>query len=140
MIFAAQLPEWVNESMFKWVTNNGLAVVFVVLLLALVVSPLFLLLRYVIFDAVRYFTARLDSMARSQARSTERLADAIAGLAQETRQSREQNVLNHEALSGIMLFMSRTQQDVVLTKKAVEATQQDVVATKKIIEQAPESP
>lgn len=114
------MPNWIDSQMFQWIANNGFAVVFAILLLGLIVVPILALLRYVIFDAVRYFTNRLDSMSLQQANAFDKLSVSIDRQSDVIALSREQAVRNNEALSTVLMFLSHTQQEVVAHRTAVE--------------------
>lgn len=125
------MPEWLDSETFKWIANNGFAVVIAILILTIIVAPILALLRYVIFDAVRYFTNRLDDIATQQreqfrdmaaaqgeafgrlALAQERQNDSIDRQTEQITMSREQAVRNNEALSALLMFVSHTQQEVV---------------------------
>lgn len=120
MILAQPLPEWVNEQLFKWITNNGLATVFVILVLALIVTPLLALLRYVIRDAVGHFNTRLDQNSTELSAGFRELAVAIRHLDGTLDELATQAHANHEAISNLMMFVSHTQQEVVAHRTVIE--------------------
>ena len=94
MMLAQALPDWLNETLFRWIASQGLGVVFVVLLLALVVGPLFLVVRVLISSisskadelghqisgAVLLFSGTLSTMSGRQEQAADHLADAISKL------------------------------------------------------------
>jgi hypothetical protein len=118
-LVAQSLPDWLNDSLFRWITNNGLATVFVILILAIIVAPLLALLRYVIFDAVAHFNKRLDLSTVELSAGFRQMASTIEHLDETLDKLANQSAANHEALTNVMLFMSRTQTDVILTKEAL---------------------
>ncbi len=116
----------------------GFPIVAFILIVLAVVAPLYALLRYVIVDAVRYFTNRLDQITRQSdaaydrlgdhiSRSNDRLVEAIdrqsAQISRQTEQialSREQGARNNEALQITLQFLSHTQQEITAHRATVE--------------------
>src|SRR5437016_5364672 len=121
-------PITLSDDLFKWIANNGFAVVMAVLLLGL--------LSYVIFDAVAHFNTRLDQSAlelsagfREMAATNRETTGAISHLDRTLDKLANQSSANHEALSILLRFQSMTQQDVMVAKRTVEQTQATVETT-----------
>lgn len=123
------LPEWVNENLFKWVANNGLAVVFVILLLGVIVGPLLALLRYVIRDAVGHFNTRLDTSSMEVSAGFRELTRTLGHLDQTLDRLTEQSAANHEALTSLMLFQAHTQAEVIAHRANMESGQDPKIPT-----------
>jgi hypothetical protein len=119
-VLAQSLPEWVNEQLFRWITNNGLATVFVILVLGVIVAPLLALLRYVIQDAVGHFNTRLDNAQLEQSAGFREMSAVITHLDGTLDRLADQSAANHEALSNLLMFVSHTQLEVVAHRGVVE--------------------
>lgn len=113
------LPDWLNENLFRWIANNGFAVVMAILLLGFAGSIL-TLLRYVVIDAVRYFTLRLDQMSERQSTSTDRQTASIDRLRETMDRQGELLGALAEGQRTAMLFLSHNMAEVVAHRAAVE--------------------
>jgi len=114
------LPEWLNDNLFKWIANNGFAVVMAILLLGFAGSIL-ALLRYVVIDAVRYFTVRLDQMSERQSNSTDRQTASVQRLSETMDRQGQLLGALAEGQRTAMVFLSHNMAEVVAHRAAVES-------------------